>query len=172
MKSKYLEKVSGISTAVKNSDNLSFLADDQKDRIEIEYFINKKNGHVFAKVIFGRKAQGPPNHAHGGAIAAVLDEAMGVATWLNGHPSMTIKLTVEFVNALPLDIETIVETWIDKIDGKKIKVIGKIKENNGKIFAKSEGLFLKQSAKQLKKFGDVPEKLIQYKSDPKYYNTD
>ena len=160
---KSLEKVPGVSAVVKNSDNRYFLSGDQKDRIKIDYFINQENGHIFANVIFGSKAQGPPNHAHGGAISAVLDEAMGVATWLNGYPSMTIKLIVNFTNALPLHIETTVETWIDKIEDKKIKVMGKITENNRKVFAKSEGLFLIQPRKRFKEFGDIPEELFQYK---------
>lgn len=57
-------------------------ADD--DRLRVAYFRRNEDDALLATVWFGSKAEGPPHHAHGGSIAAVLDEAMGASAWICG----------------------------------------------------------------------------------------
>ena len=59
-------------------DSHSFLvANPSGESVRIAYFRGPAAGALYAKAWFGRETQGPPGHVHGGAMAAVLDEAMG-----------------------------------------------------------------------------------------------
>jgi acyl-coenzyme A thioesterase PaaI-like protein len=77
------------------------------------------DGRVRSTFRFGESQQGPRNHAHGGAAAAVLDEAMGAAVWRAGHQVLAANLNVDFRQPVPLGIEVVVEAWVDKVKGRK-----------------------------------------------------
>ena len=49
--------------------------------------------YVLADFTFDKRHQGPPGHADGGSLAAVLDEAMGAAVWLAGHSVVAAHLS-------------------------------------------------------------------------------
>ena len=57
------------------------------DRLRVCYYRRDRDGALVGKIWFGPGAEGPPGHAHGGSMAAVLDEAMGAGAWLAGHAS-------------------------------------------------------------------------------------
>src|ERR1019366_6066571 len=50
---------------------------------------------VRGTVRFGPAHMGPPGLAHGGIIASVLDQVLGIATQVAGHPGMTAELRSE-----------------------------------------------------------------------------
>ena len=91
---------------------------------------------------FGPLALGPPGHVHGGAMAAVLDEAMGAACWMNGHSVVAAQISIAFVGMLPIGTETTVEAWIDKVDGRKIHLRANMKNPSGQIVTEGQGLFV------------------------------
>ena len=110
--------------------------------------------------MFGSKAQGPPGHAHGGAVAAVLDEAMGGASWLNGFTAMTAKLEINYHKALPLETEAYVETWVENTFKNKIQICGKIVSAECIVFAESRGLFIEKSIAHFKSMGKIPDEFF------------
>jgi acyl-coenzyme A thioesterase PaaI-like protein len=125
--------------------------DESSKRLIVKYFIRKLDKRFFAKVYFGELAQGPPSHAHGGSMAAVLDEAMGLAAWAANHSVVAAKIAIEYVAMLPLDAVTIVETWVDKIVGRKVWMKAEIQNSDGKVFSKGEGLYV---SLPVEKFGN------------------
>ena len=138
----------------------SFVSASEPDRIKIHYYFNKNNQRFYARVVFGKKAQGPPEHAHGGAVAAVLDEAMGGVSWLNGFTVMTAKLEINYINALSLDTEYYIETSIKDVMQKKLTIQGKIVSKEGVIFAESKGLFIEKSLEHFKSMGKIPDAFL------------
>ncbi|MBI2424367.1 MAG: PaaI family thioesterase [Candidatus Hydrogenedentes bacterium] len=115
------------------------------DRLRIHYFQRESDQVLCAKVWFGMGAEGPPGHAHGGSMAAVLDEAMGFAAWVAGHPVVAATITINFQKKLPLETVLFVETWVDRVDDRKVYTRGKIfHPGKDRIFADAEGLFIKQ----------------------------
>ena len=52
----------------------SFVQGDP-ERIDIAYYRRVDDGAVVARVRLGPGAEGPPGHAHGGSIMAILDDA-------------------------------------------------------------------------------------------------
>lgn len=116
--------------------------DIESSRIRIAYFRKRDDDHLFARVWFGPGAEGPPLHAHGGAMAAVLDEAMGGVCWMNDHKVLAARLSVNFLRPLPLDTHTTVEAWIMSVDGRKISVSSRLLDAQGQVVAEAEGLFI------------------------------
>lgn len=91
----------------------SFISGRQAgDRMRVVYFRRADDDRLLARAWFGPGAEGPPSHAHGGAIAAVLDEAMGGACWMHGHAVLAARLTVTYLRPVPLGTDATVEAWI------------------------------------------------------------
>jgi acyl-coenzyme A thioesterase PaaI-like protein len=112
------------------------------DRVRIAYFRKPNQPHLYAKAWFGRKTMGPPGHVHGGAMAAALDEAMGAVCWMNGHKTVAANISVKFVALLPIDTETILESRIDRVEGRKIFTRASLTNPAGQVVAEGEGLFI------------------------------
>jgi acyl-coenzyme A thioesterase PaaI-like protein len=68
----------------------------------------------------------PAGHAHGGSMAAVLDEVLGLAAWAAGYPIVVGNLNVSFRNLLPLQQVVTVESRVVSAEGRKVKVHGRI----------------------------------------------
>lgn len=115
-------------------------ADPDGDRLRVRYFTDEA-GTLAALVTCGPRAAGPPGHAHGGAMAAVLDEVMGVAAWLAGHPVVAARLAVDFRRMLPLGTEARVETVVHPAEGRKVRVTARLSSDAG-LHAEGEALFV------------------------------
>ena len=77
-------------------ETLRFVSGDQTgNRFRMQYFRDRQS-HLVARVWFGPVTEGPPDHAHGGSIAAVLDEVLGLAAWAAGHRVVVGNLNVSF----------------------------------------------------------------------------
>ena len=79
-----------------------------------------------ARIWFGPETEGPPGHAHGGSVAAVLDEVLGLAASAAGYPIVVGNLNVNFRNLLPLEQVVTVESRVVSAEGRKILVHGRI----------------------------------------------
>ena len=100
-------------------------------------------GALVGKAWFGPRAEGPPGHAHGGSMAAVLDEAMGGAAWQSGHPVVAANLDISFRHMLPLDAACVVEARITAADGRKITTTATLRDRDGgQVFAEGRGVFV------------------------------
>ena len=106
------------------------------------YFRRLESGILYCRAWFGRETQGPPGHVPGGAMAAVLDEAMGGACWMNGHRTVAAKISVSFLAMLKLESETTVEAWIESVDRRKIYLRAKMTGAAGQPIAEADGLFI------------------------------
>ncbi|MGA1820356.1 MAG: PaaI family thioesterase [Thermoplasmatota archaeon] len=111
--------------------------------MSVRYYLTD-SGSLHAKVHFGPRSMGPPGHAHGGAMAAVLDEAMGVACFFRMIPVVTMSLHLQFFKMLPLGTEAHIETTVHEGDGKDITVIGRLYDpDTGKDFTVANGTYRK-----------------------------
>lgn len=126
----------------------TFLA--ESNHVRLAYFRIPGEPTLYAKAWFGSKTMGPPGHVHGGAMAATLDEAMGAAAWMNDYKSVAATITISFLAMLPIETETIVEARIDRVEGRKIHLKGKIVEPSGRIVAEGSGMFVVLREDQLR----------------------
>lgn len=77
------------------------------------------DGVVHGRVRFGAAYEGPPGCLHGGFVAAVHDEILGMANSLGGVPGMTGTLTVKYLQPTPLHTDLRMEAWFDRVEGRK-----------------------------------------------------
>ncbi len=135
---------------------ISFITGDHNaDRISLKYFHDQETGILYAEVNFGRLAQGPPGHTHGGAISAVFDELMGACCWVNGHPSMTAQYTTRFFKPAPLNIPLLFSANIKVMDGNKINLEAQLTDADNQKFAEARGLFISQDMETFKKMSQM-----------------
>jgi acyl-coenzyme A thioesterase PaaI-like protein len=102
-------------------------------RFGYQYYLNEKEKSIKGIVSFGTFIEGPPNCVHGGAIATILDSAMGAVIWNNGHKAVTVNLNVNYKKFIPLESEVVIEVKLNKIEGRKIFVEGQLKSLNEEI---------------------------------------
>jgi acyl-coenzyme A thioesterase PaaI-like protein len=75
---------------------------------------------VFVTTQFDEHKQGGQGILHGGAIAAVLDEAMGTAAFEAGSPGYTATMTYNYKSHIPLNQDVTIRAWIEKQEAKKV----------------------------------------------------
>jgi len=109
-------------------------------RLRVRYFTDG-GGRVLARVWFGPGCQGPPGHAHGGSIAAVLDEAMGAAAWQAGHPALAARIAVSFLRPVPLGTVATAEARVVRTEARKVHLAARLLAG-GEVLARAEGLFV------------------------------
>jgi acyl-coenzyme A thioesterase PaaI-like protein len=120
----------------------SFVSGDPNgSRIRVRYY-RGPDGQRVGKVWFGADAEGPPGHAHGGAIAAVLDEAMGTNAWLVGHRVLAGTLQIVYRRPLPLGLVARLRTDIAEVSGRKVVARGWLEDDDGRAYAEGTGTFV------------------------------
>jgi acyl-coenzyme A thioesterase PaaI-like protein len=119
----------------------SFLS-GKEGLLSVRHFRTEESA-VRAKVIFGPRAQGAPGIAHGGSMAALFDELMGVAVWSTGCMAFSTNLQVHFRKMLPIPNRYIGESRIERVEGRKVWTSARLRAISGEtIFAEAEGLYL------------------------------
>ena len=108
------------------------------NRYRVHYFKDQQQA-LRARIWFGPETEGPPGHAHGGSMAAVLDEVLGLAAWTAGYPVVVGNLNVSFRNLLPLEQVVTVESEVVSAEGRKVMVHGRICSGET-VFAEAECL--------------------------------
>lgn len=157
-----MKKIIAGSSKIKiDKEIVSFVSTSDKTRIDISYYFNSSNKHVYAEVYFGKLAQGPPGFVHGGAIAAVLDESMGITSWMNNFKVMTVELKTTFVKAIKLNSVVYVDAWIDKPNETNVIIKASMINETGEIvFAKATGIFAVLDEDKWNAFGIDANKFV------------
>jgi acyl-coenzyme A thioesterase PaaI-like protein len=134
-------------------ETLRFVSGDRTgNRFRMQYFRDRES-HLVARVWFGPVTEGPPAHAHGGSIAAVLDEVLGLAAWAAGHQVVVGNLNVSFRNLLPIRTVVQVNTRLVSVQGRKVVVHGDVCSLDGTIYATGDCLCIKIDARALERIG-------------------
>jgi uncharacterized protein (TIGR00369 family) len=68
--------------------------------------------------------EGPPGLLHGGFSAALMDALLGTLVAVQGHEALTASLEVRFRRSVSVDETVELGGRIDKVDGRKIEVVG------------------------------------------------
>lgn len=104
-----------------------------------------------AEFTFNESQQGPPGHAHGGASAAALDEAMGLVVWAAGRKVAAVNIEINYHKPLPLHQPLTLEARITQTDERKIFSTGEIRLADSTVAVSGRGIYV--AAPQL--FGEV-----------------
>lgn len=105
----------------------------------------REDNSIVTKIELTEAEQGPPGHAHGGVLAALLDEVMGTAVWHAGHMVLAANLNIDFRRPVPLGVPLVVTGMVSDRDGRKLFARGEISLPDGTIAAVGKGLFIEAS---------------------------
>lgn len=96
---------------------------------------------IFGRATLGHYHEGAPGYAHGGAVATLLDDALGTLLVMLKTPAVTANLTIDYRRPALIGRELVVEAWVDRIDGRKHHFLGELRDD-GEVVAEARGLFL------------------------------
>ncbi len=100
------------------------------------------DGVILSEFTLTDAQQGPPGHAHGGASAAILDEAMGAAVWAAGLRVMAVNLEIDYRRPLPLGQRVEVQARITRRGRRKVYTRGQIMLNGGTVAVEGRGIYV------------------------------
>lgn len=96
---------------------------------------------VRGRVSFNWSYEGPPNHTHGGWVAAVLDHFMGMAHMRFGKPGMTGGLSIKYLQPTPLEKVIDLAATAEVIDERKTRMLASM-TCQGETTATAEAIFI------------------------------
>ena len=114
---------------------------DNPRGIGITMFVDD-DGVLTSEFTLNKTHQGPPGFTHGGASAAILDEAMGLVVWAAGHKVAAVNLEINYHKPLPLMQPLIVEARITQVDERKIFSTGEIKLADSTVAVSGRGIYV------------------------------
>ena len=123
----------------------------------ITWWVDDEKGILTSEFTLTIAQQGPPEHAHGGASAAILDEAMGLIVWAAGHKVAAVNLEINYHRPLPLNQPLTLETRITQMDERKIFSTGEIYLPDKTVSVSGRGIYVvaPQLFENVKLAGDV-----------------
>ncbi|XP_033634649.1 acyl-coenzyme A thioesterase THEM4-like isoform X3 [Asterias rubens] len=112
--------------------------------IDHALFLHKGREKVVGVCQFGKDAQGPTGWAHGGASATMHDAITGtLARRHTNEKVVTGNLNISFINPTPMRAAILMEATIQKREGRKIFLRGRLKSADGKItYTESTAIFI------------------------------
>jgi acyl-coenzyme A thioesterase PaaI-like protein len=100
---------------------------------------------VTGRVVLDASAGGPPERAHGGIVATILDEATGVAMMRTGRTGMTVAIDVSYHAGVPLGVPLEVRARVTEMDGRKTRATAEVLVE-GTVAARASALFVASRA--------------------------
>jgi acyl-coenzyme A thioesterase PaaI-like protein len=103
------------------------------------------DGRVAGTARFRRFHLGRNGAVHGGALALLFDSLLGYTAFkLSESPRQrTAFLHVDYRKIVPVEKELRVDAGIDRIDGRKIFLTGRLLDDDDTVLCEAEALFLK-----------------------------
>ena len=98
---------------------------------------------VVSPIVVPHEYEGPPGAAHGGIVAAYLDEVLGGAVArATGKASVTGELTVRYVKPVPTETPLLGRGWLVAYVGPYVDVEGHLERfSDGVLLARARGRF-------------------------------
>jgi acyl-coenzyme A thioesterase PaaI-like protein len=100
------------------------------------------DGDIHASYIFEQRHTGAPGIAHGGLVAALLDDVSGFALFLVRAPAVTRRLEVDYLKPVLLGVRYDLVATVDSREGRKLWVTCEGRDPSGTLTFTSRGLFI------------------------------
>ncbi|MEG8183392.1 PaaI family thioesterase [Nocardia terpenica] len=110
---------------------------------------------VVGVLTLDERHQGAPGVAHGGVVAAALDEAAGSALLPLGLPAVTAQLDVSYHAPVPIGRTLTVRSRLDERAGRKLRISAEL-ELDGSVVARARVLFIEVQAEHFLANGAAP----------------
>ncbi len=103
--------------------------------------LSRQNDSAVGVVRLGPAFEGAPQRAHGGIVAACIDETMGALLPIIGTMAFTGSLAVFYRAPCPLDVDLEFRAWLDHRDGRKLHLRTTGTSAEG-VFVEAEAVFI------------------------------
>lgn len=80
--------------------------------------------------------------AHGGAVATALDDCLGFLAYVIQEPAVTARLDVSYRKPVLLNTEYMLHARLTRRDGRKLRSVITMYDEDGVVVAEAEALFL------------------------------
>jgi acyl-coenzyme A thioesterase PaaI-like protein len=108
-------------------------------QLEVE---SRSNAKVAGRFFVKQDHQGPPGCAHGGVLAAALDEAMALLLFSQGRDARTVRLEVDLVAPAPVGEFVLVEAELQGAEGRELVLAARASApEDGRDLATARGTF-------------------------------
>jgi uncharacterized protein (TIGR00369 family) len=108
-------------------------------QLEVE---RRPEGGVEGRFFVKQDHQGPPGYAHGGVIAAALDEAMSLVLHGQGTLAVTGGLEVELRAPASVGTFVTVDADVESVEGGTLRVVATARDEADKVLARARGTFV------------------------------
>jgi len=105
-------------------------------------WFEQDDGTIYAELTMTLAQQGPPGYVHGGASAAVLDEAMGAAVWQAGFTAVAVNINVDYRRPVPLNQPVTVTAQITDCPGRTIRARSELLLADGSVAVVARGIYV------------------------------
>ena len=105
-------------------------------------WFQKDDGEVYAEFVFDLNHQGPPGHVHGGASAAVLDEAMGATVWSAGLRVVAVNLEINYKQPVPLGQKIVILARVQEKQERKVLTTSEMLLPDGSVAVTGRGIYV------------------------------
>ena len=100
-----------------------------------------RDGEIHARVRFGAPYAGAPQLVHGGVIAAVFDEVLGVLGVMHDRGGVTGMLSIKYRSPTPLEQELRLVGRQGRVEGRRVHAHGELYCGET-LTAEAEGIFI------------------------------
>ncbi|HEX8854791.1 MAG TPA: PaaI family thioesterase [Thermoleophilaceae bacterium] len=122
--------------------------------LQMEIVRAERGGGVVGRFFVKQDHQGPPGYAHGGVIAAALDDAMAVLLHASGKLAVTRSIEVDFRAPVPVGVFVVVEAEVERREEGRVWL---------RSIARTEGegaTVVAEATAQFKELGDLPPEAL------------
>lgn len=112
---------------------------------------------VEAEFTVGEAHQGAPRLAHGGVLAAAMDEVLGMSVYLFHKPYVTGRLETDYLLPVPVGTTLHLRAWCTGISGRKayLEAEGRMGAPDGPVAVRAAALFIEVNMEHFAKHGDL-----------------
>ena len=103
--------------------------------------IRREGDEAVLRTTLGPAFEGAPGRAHGGTVAALLDEVMGFVLSIYATPAYTGRLTVTYRAPTPIGLELEMRARLRSRHGRKLRIEAHALQGTS-LLAQGEGLFI------------------------------
>jgi len=111
-------------------------------QLEVE---RRPEGGVEGRFFVKQDHQGPPGFAHGGVIAAALDEAMSLVLHGQGTHAVTGGLEVELRAPAAVGSFVTVEADVEEVEGGRVRLVATARDDAEKVLAYGRATFVESA---------------------------
>jgi len=103
----------------------------------------RDDGSVAGRVFVKQDHQGPPGYAHGGILAAALDEAMSLAAGDGSDPAVTARLELDL--RAPAAIGTFLElqATVEPVGDRRLRGSATARREDGTLVAEARAVLVR-----------------------------